>query len=67
MEHLNQIIKPVTIGFLAQQLKVKRDWLQHEAEAGNIPCLKAGDTYLFDYELVVRIIAERAKGGADAK
>ena len=44
-------------------------WLKAEAEAGRIPCLKAGRRMLFDAEAVenvlIRRAAERRRGGGD--
>ena len=43
-------------------------WLKAEAEAGRIPCLRAGRRMLFDAEAVetvlIRRAAERRKGGS---
>jgi hypothetical protein len=51
---------------LARQLCVPVRWLRDEADAGRIPCLRAGRTLLFDAEHVERLLAERARQGEGA-
>jgi hypothetical protein len=46
---------------MARLLGVTSRWLRGEAEAGRIPHLPAGDTILFDADLVERLLAERAR------
>lgn len=46
---------------LAVRLGVERGWLIAEAEAGRIPGVRAGRTYLFDVEAVERVLLERAR------
>jgi len=36
-------------------------WLKTEAEAGRIPCLKAGRSLLFDPDAVEQVLLERAR------
>ena len=45
---------------MARLLGVTSRWLRAEAEAGRIPHLPAGNTILFDADLVERLLAERA-------
>ena len=48
---------------LARELKLPRDWLRTEADAGRIPCLRVGRKLLFQIEAVKRALAERAAKG----
>lgn len=48
-------------GILARRLRVRAAWLRSEADAGRLPHVKAGDRYLFDPELVERLLLERAR------
>ena len=50
-------------GQMARYLGVPAGWLKGEAEAGRIPHLKAGKIYLFNPEVVERLLAERAAQG----
>jgi hypothetical protein len=54
---------------MARKLRVTNAWLRSEADAGRIPCLRAGKRYLFAPAVVVEILAERAaterQGGSD--
>jgi hypothetical protein len=49
------------LGPMARLLGVTSRWLRAEAEAGRIPHLPAGDTILFDADLVEQLLAERAR------
>jgi len=49
------------LGALAHRLRVPRNWLRTEAEAGRIPYLKAGAQLLFDAEVVEQLLLERAR------
>jgi hypothetical protein len=48
------------LGLMARRLRVTNAWLRAEADAGRVPCLRAGKRYLFSPEAVERILAERA-------
>jgi hypothetical protein len=48
------------LGRMARQLHVTSAWLRNEADAGRVPCLKAGNRYLFAPEVVERVLAARA-------
>jgi hypothetical protein len=48
---------------MARRLRVPTLWLRAEAEAGRLPCLKAGRVLLFDPETVERVLVERARQG----
>ncbi len=45
---------------LARELRISRTWLADEADAGRLPCLRAGRRRLFSYEAVTRALAARA-------
>ncbi len=54
----------------ARRLGVTATWLRAEADAGRVPCLRAGTRYLFDLDalteaLAERIVAERQGVGDD--
>jgi hypothetical protein len=51
----------MTIGPLARHLGVSTKWLRQAAERGEIPCVRAGDGYFFDRDLVVKVLLERAQ------
>ena len=50
----------LTTSRMARRLGVRPAWLRAEAEAGRIPGVAAGDTYLFNPEAVERALLERA-------
>jgi excisionase family DNA binding protein len=50
----------LTIGQMARRLGVPVKWLRAEAEAGRIPCLRAGERLLFVADVVVATLVERA-------
>ena len=50
----------LTLGQMARRLGVTQKWLKAQADAGNVPCLKAERHYLFEPSAVVDRIAERA-------
>jgi hypothetical protein len=47
----------------ARILSIPANWLRAEADAGRLPCLRAGSSYLFDIDLVERLLLERARQG----
>ena len=51
---------------MARRLHVPVQWLREQAEAGNIPHLKAGRALLFDPEAVERVLLQLARGGGKA-
>lgn len=57
---------PLTLAEMARWLRVPQKWLRQEAEAGNIPHLRAGSRLLFDPEAVERVIRDRLRE-AEAK
>lgn len=46
---------------MARRLGVPASWLRREADAGRIPCVRAGAQRLFAAELVERLLLERAR------
>ena len=60
MENENTLLK---VGPMARRLGVSVRWLKAEAEAGQIPCLKAENIYLFNPKTVIELLAKRARGG----
>lgn len=58
MESTHSILLP--IGPMARRLRVTTAWLRAEADAGRVPCLRAGKRYLFTPEAVERLLAKRA-------
>ena len=61
-------IKPkfVNVKTAAFELGVPAAWLRREADAGRVPCLRAGRNRLFDVEAVVSSLAQlAAQGGGD--
>jgi hypothetical protein len=49
------------VGPMARLLRVPVKWLRQEAEAGRVPCLKAGKALLFDPDTVEHVLLERAR------
>jgi excisionase family DNA binding protein len=45
---------------LAKALNLPEEWIKAEADAGRIPHLRIGKRYRFNFEAVVRMLAERA-------
>ena len=42
---------------MARRLGVTQRWLRSEADAGRVPCLRAGDRYLFNLPAVIDAVA----------
>lgn len=62
----------LSLGRMARRLGVTQGWLRAEAEAGGVPCLRAGPRdYLFAPEAVEAALAQRAteerQGASDAR
>lgn len=58
----------LSLGRMARQLGVTQQWLREQADHGNLPCLRAGNRYLFNPLAVTEAIAAIAsktiqKGG----
>ena len=60
MDTKNNLLK---VGAMARVVGVPVRWLRAEAEAGRIPSLKAENVYLFDPEIVINLLAKRAREG----
>lgn len=52
--------RPLKLSEMARALGVTGEWLRTECEAGRVPGLRAGRTYLFNREAVIRALSERA-------
>ena len=61
----------LSLSRMARRLGVTQQWLRDQADAGQIPCLKAENRYLFNPVAVQDILATKAartrQGGDDAK
>jgi hypothetical protein len=53
----------LSLGRMARRLGVAQTWLRSEAEAGRVPCVRAGKRYLFAPEAVERVLSDRAAEG----
>jgi hypothetical protein len=51
---------------MARKLRVTIAWLKAEADAGRVPCLRAGTRYLFSPDAVEKVIAARAAQESEA-
>lgn len=58
-------IELLKVGPMAREIGVPVRWLKSEADAGKIPCLKAENIYLFDPEIVMGLLAKRARGASN--
>jgi hypothetical protein len=56
----------VPLRHAARWLRVPFAWLRNEAEAGRVPCLRAGKTFLCDPQAVEAALLERARQGCTA-
>ena len=56
-------MRPISLHQLARQLRLPREWLQKEALAGRLPCLRIERRILFHLPTVERVLAERAASG----
>lgn len=41
-------------------------WLRREADAGRLPCIRAGRLRMFDLAAVLKALAERQGGGVSS-
>lgn len=55
--------KVLSLPRMARRLQVTQTWLRSEAKEGRVPCLRAGQRFLFVPEAVEDAIAERAAKG----
>ena len=58
---------PALVGLsrLAAELRLPRNWLKQEAQAGRLPCLRVGRRLLFNRVAVEQVLADRAANPAD--
>jgi hypothetical protein len=59
----NDTSQLVPINVAARWLRVPAKWLRDEAEAGRIPCLRAGKVILCNFVAVEAALLERARQG----
>ena len=61
----------LSLSRMAMRAGITQRWLREQADAGNVPCLKAGHRYLFSPSVVMEVLAAQAsrvsgkEGGAD--
>ena len=58
----------LSLSRMARQLGVPQKWLREQADDGKVPCLKAGNRYLFTpltVQETVAIIAARTRQGGE--
>lgn len=60
--------KLISLNRLAERTGLPVAWLRREADAGRLPCIRAGRLRMFDLAEVLRTLTERQESGvADAK
>lgn len=57
--------KLLTVHELAERTGIPAAWLRREADAGRLPCIRAGRLRVFDLKAVLKALAERQKRGGD--
>jgi hypothetical protein len=55
------------LNLVARRLRVPASWLRAEAEAGRVPALRGGHTYLCELAAVEAALLERARAGANSE
>ena len=50
----------LSLARMARRLGVTQEWLRDQADAGNVPCLRAGKRYLFNAVAVREALAAEA-------
>ena len=58
---MSQTTKLLNAGEMARRLGVRPAWLRSEAAEGRLPGVPAGQTYLFDADIVERVLRDRAR------
>jgi hypothetical protein len=58
---MNTTSNLVPLNVAARWLRVPLRWLRAEAEAGRVPCLRADDQILCDYEAIEAVLLKRAR------
>jgi excisionase family DNA binding protein len=57
--------KLLTLNQLSERTGLPAAWVRREADAGRLPCIRAGRLRLFDLAAVLNALAKRqTKGGA---
>jgi hypothetical protein len=68
MPEIEKALELLTLMRMASRLGVPAAWLRERAAAGEVPCLRAGNRWLFRPDVVVPAVAAMAapesKGGA---
>jgi hypothetical protein len=57
--------KLLTLHELAERTGLPAAWLKREADAGRLPCIRAGRMRMFDLAAVLKALADRQNGGAN--
>jgi hypothetical protein len=65
MDTTRSALAPLNVA--ARRLRVPFKWLRAEAEAGRVPCLRAGKQILCDIEAVEAALLERARRPAEGQ
>ncbi|MBC7834523.1 MAG: hypothetical protein H7Y88_05405 [Phycisphaerales bacterium] len=55
--------KLITLHQLAERTGLPAAWLKREADAGRLPCIRAGRLRMFDLAAVLKALAERQESG----
>ena len=55
------------LGVMARRVHVSPQWLRAEAESGRIPCLRAGERFLFVSQIVEQLLIEWAGSGCNRR
>lgn len=66
METKSHSTDPLPLNLAARCLRVPARWLREEIDSGRIPALVAGRSVLVHVPTVAALLAERAKGKAEA-
>lgn len=53
--------KLLTLNEVADRTGLPVAWLRREADAGRLPCIRAGRRRMFDLAAVLKVLAERAQ------
>jgi hypothetical protein len=56
----NAMSELLSLARMARRIGVTQQWLQEQADAGKVPCLKAGARYLFNAVAVQDAVATEA-------
>lgn len=60
--------KLLTLNALSERTGLPAAWLKREADAGRLPCIRAGRRRMFDLAAVMKTMADRQESGVrDAK